>query len=94
MPEIGDKEKAEAAVQVEMQKIRIEMTEFWKRLRVWNHILLHECHMIITWQGVSASIAQQKYMEMVMSNPAFGYTFFQVEVCNLITVIQISHDLL
>lgn len=34
MPEIGDKEKAEAAVQVEMQKIRIEMTEFWKRLRV------------------------------------------------------------
>jgi acyl-CoA-binding protein len=62
LPEIGDKERAEAAVQVEMQKIRVEITEFWKRLR-----------------GVTESVAQQKYLELIMDCPAFGYKFFAVE---------------
>lgn len=44
LPEIGDKERAEAAVQVEMQKIRVDTTEYWKRLRV-SVTLLH--HVII-----------------------------------------------
>lgn len=39
LPEIGDKERAEAAVQVEMQKIRVDTTEYWKRLRVWWQVL-------------------------------------------------------
>uniref|UniRef100_A0A1X7T799 PH domain-containing protein n=1 Tax=Amphimedon queenslandica TaxID=400682 RepID=A0A1X7T799_AMPQE len=62
LPEIGDKERAEAAVQVEMQKIRVDTTEYWKRLR-----------------GVSTSMAQQKYLEMIMEAPAFGFSFFEVE---------------
>ncbi len=34
MPEITDKERAEAAVVVEMQKVRVGITDFWKRLVV------------------------------------------------------------
>ena len=34
MPEITDKERAEAALMVEMQKVRSGITEFWKRLVV------------------------------------------------------------
>ena len=34
MPEITDKERAEAAIVVEMQKVRVGITDFWKRLVV------------------------------------------------------------
>ncbi len=37
MPEITDKERAEAAVMVEMQKVRSGINEYWKRLTVCNN---------------------------------------------------------
>ena len=44
-------------------------------------------------QGVHQSLAQQKYMEILMQCAAFGFTFFPVEVHQSLTVLESIFEL-